>query len=91
MVLIGEDVLDGIVCLGELGVTLAEGAIAGICAVAALDFALAVAVLVLDELANAGVTVGHAGALQAVLVGFAHGVESVNWSAVAGIGHWAIA
>ena len=85
MVFGGEDVLDGVVCLGKLGVTLAEGALAAVCWITARDFALAVAVSVVDPIATAGITVGHAGALQAVLVGLADGIESVNWSAMTGL------
>jgi len=91
MVLISEDILGTAVLLGEFGVTLAKSAITCVDTVTAFDLVVLVAVSVLDELANASVAKLHAGAFQAILVRLANRVKSIDWWAVAWVGHWAVA
>ena len=90
MVFGSEDILGPDMLAGKFGVTLAECSVARVDIVATLDIAISVSVLVFDKLADASVSVGHASALQAILVGLADGVESVNWWTVTWVGHWAV-
>ena len=45
----------------------------------------------LDKLADTGVTVLHAGTLEAVLVSFADCVKGIDWGTVTWVGHWSVA
>jgi len=85
-----EDVLLGDVRLSEHGVTLAEIALARAEIVLAHGITVLVSIAILDELANACVAVFHAGALETILVRFAHSVQSINWWTMAWVGHWAV-
>ena len=80
VVVVGVDLSGGCVGDGELSVTLAEGTVAAVVLVAALDLAAFDAVFVLDKLTDAHVTVSPSGAFKAVFVGFANNIEFVNWS-----------
>lgn len=91
MVLVVEDVGVVDVVPGEHGVALAEVALARAGLIPADGVTVLVSITVLDKLANAGVTVLHAGTLEAVLVSLAHCVKSVDWGTVTWIGHWSVA
>merc|ERR1719361_2363894 len=75
VVVVGVDLSGGCVGDGELSVTLAEGTVAAVVLVAALDLAAFDAVFVLDKLTDAHVTVSPSGAFKAVFVGFANNIE----------------
>ena len=52
---------------------------------------ISLAVVVLDELADASVAVFLASAFLALFVLLANRIEWVNWVTVAHVGHWSIA
>jgi len=91
VVFVVEDIGVGDVSPGEHGVALAEIALAGAGRVLADGVTVLVAVAVLDKLADTGVTVLHAGTLEAVLVGFTDCVKSIDWWTVTGVRHWSVA
>jgi len=55
-----------------------------------LDFVVSVSISVLDKFANASVTELHASTLQAILVGLADAVKSIDWWTVTWVRHWAV-
>ena len=59
--------------------------------VLAFHFTPSNAIVVLDKLANAHVTVLAPGALETILVRLAHRVQLVNGTTETGIAHWPIA
>lgn len=91
MVSVVEDVGVVDVVPGEHGVALAEVALARAGLVSADGVTVLVSIAVLDKLANAGVTVLHAGTLEAVLVSLANCVKGIDWGTVTRVGHWSVA
>merc|ERR1739838_181829 len=75
---------------GKHGITLTEGSFTGSSLVFANGFSVSVAVLVSGKFADTTVTVGHLGAFDTILVGFADGIKGIDWWTVAWVGHWAI-
>merc|ERR1712106_1292424 len=86
-VLVGESVLD------ELNIALEELTFAGTVGIVGDEVAELGSVLpcVADKLADALVAVFGTNTLLAVIVSFALVVESINWTALAHLGHGAIA
>jgi len=85
-----EDVFFGDMLSCQKVVTLAESSATGVGLISALDVAVRDFHLVSDELANAHFSVRESGALDTVLVLFAHGVKCVDWGTVTGVGHWSV-
>jgi len=93
MVVLVEDVLLSKGVLGELDITLEELTFTGASGVLCFESTSlgSITVSVSNKLADAGIAVGLADTLLAVLVGLALVVKSINWFAVSHIGHGSVA
>jgi len=91
MVVIGEVVFDFDMSFRKSQITHAKIAFTSAVVVLADFVAIRLAVVVLDELADASVAVLLASAFLALFVLLANRIEWVNWVTVAHFGHWSVA
>jgi len=91
VVVIGVDGLGGNVFNRKLAIAFAQCASASVGIIRTLGIAIAEALVVTNELANAHVAKLLTSALLTLFVGTADGVECIHWCSLAHVTHWPIA